>query len=117
MPAIIESENPIGEFTEDDVEKLGFIAKRAAGLPLDHYDVEWWIRNNYAIKQVEFVRDRKNGIVFAIELDDGQFYRALWINGADPPELKIDKAGPGTKYPTIPEIVENSKEIPVKEKR
>ena len=113
----VESENPLGEFTKDDVEKLGFIAKRAAGLPLDHWDVEWWIRDSYAVKRIEFIRDHKDGQVFAIELDDGQLYRALWVDGADPPDLILDKAGPGTKYPAIPEIVEDAKEIPVKGKR
>ena len=111
-----ESENPLGEFTKDDVEKLGFIAKRAAGLPLDHWDVEWWIRDNYDVNRIEFIRDHQEGQVFAIELGDGQFYRALWVDGADPPDLILDKAGPGTKYSAIPEIVEKSRAIPVKAK-
>ena len=103
-------DDSIGPLTDKDIEVIGFVAKMAAGLPLEDWDIEWWIRDNYDIKKIEFIRDHARGKLYAIELNDGVFYRALWIEG-DPPLLEVEVAGPETAYPTIPEIVKNSKVI------
>ncbi len=107
---IKDPENSLGKFTAEDVEKIGFVAKRAAGLPLEEWDVQWWIRDNYAVKGIEFIRKHKDGFVYALELEDGQFYRALWMPG-DPPSMSVDIAGPNTMFPKIPDIIKMGKSV------
>ena len=105
-----KSEDELGEFTAEDIEKMGIVAKRAAGLPLEEWDVQWWILDNYSVKRIEFIRKHKDGFVYALELEDGQFYRALWMPG-DPPSMSVDHAGPNTMFPKIPDILESSKAV------
>ena len=91
---------PLGKTTKDELEKITKIAREAAGLPpsdAELYEVEWWMRDNFDIKRTEFVRKKGSDLVFIIELGDGQIYRALYSPG-DPPDLYLEKAGPGLKF-------------------
>ncbi len=73
-------------------------------------DVKAWIIGKKKVKKIEFIREHAKGKLFAVELENGDFYRALWID-ADPPELVMDEAGPKTQYPTIPDFLADSKPV------
>ena len=80
--------------SNEGLEKMGILAKRAAGLPVDRWDVEWWILDHYDVKRVEHVKGNK----YVLELNDGQLYEAVWVEGAAPPRVELKIAGHGSQY-------------------
>ena len=99
----MSEKQPTKKEQEKELEKINRIAREAAGLPptdAELYEIRWWMQDNFDITRIEFVRKKKSDLLFIIELGDGQLYRALYTPGT-PPELYLEKAGPGTEWPGL----------------